>query len=218
MQEINQTIMQSNYNEYLRLISYLFDYASAFLSTHLGEDYKMPIPVRQLTHNCGLIIYETSLCDLNAMEHDSYGGFVKLAETTLRIRRYGCNTGEITGTIMIEDTLPEFAKRAYIAHELARYILSNKNEVNPFKVQPIARGEFSLYKSTSDLFANTLAYGILMPYEQVMQAKVKYEERNSCDPLSYFDWISYLHNLAQISEPYAILGYEEIRKIQLVRS
>lgn len=218
MQEINQTIMQANYNEHLRLISYLFDYASEFLSTHLGKDYKMPIPVRQLAYNCGLIIYETSLCDLNAIERDSYGGFVKLAETTLRIRRYGCSIGEITGTIKIEETLSEYAKRYYIAHELARYILANKNEVHLLKVLPIARGDFSLYESISELFANTLAYGILMPYEQVMQAKVEYEEENSANPLSYHDWIDYLHNLAQIPEQYAILGYEELRKSQLAKS
>ena len=57
-----------------------------------------------------------------------------------------------------------------------------------------------------------------MPYEQVMQAQAEYEEKGSYNPLSYADWLNYLYNLAQIPEQYAILGYEEMRKIQLVKS
>ena len=218
MQEINQTIMQATYTEYLRLISYLFDYASAFLSTNLGEDYKMPIPVRQVAKKCGLIVREVSLRNRNTMERDSYGGFAKFAETTLRIKKSDIHIGEIRGMINIDCNLPEYAKRFYIAHELARYILTDKNEVYPLKYLPIARGEFSLCESTSELLANTLAYAILMPYEQVIRVKTEYEELHSNAPINYSDWILYLENLVQIPSHCVTLGYEEIRKIPLVKS
>lgn len=218
MQNINQLNMESRYEDYLELIFDLFNLAHTFLVENIGIDYKLPIPIRNILKNNNLLVHETSLRNDNTMERDNYGGFSTIASSNLRIINYGPNKGKVGGIISIESKISEYEKRFYLAHELARYILTKKEEIYPFIMFPIVRGQYSLGKSVSDFLVDELTYAILMPYDLIMGLKEQYEKDNTYNPLSYREWLNYLENLVQIPIHNVILGYEEIRKVQLIKT
>lgn len=204
--------LEKSFLQSLSFVKCVFDCAEEFLRDYFkGENFRFPIPVREIAQKCNFLIFEDEMADLDSMEIDAEGGRTTIAQILMRERRFGSAQGKIVGTINIDKNLSEYAKRFAIAHELGHYVLRTQNPIGPIFIEDSCPGPFAYVKS-KEFLANEFAYALLLPYTLVAEKKKEYEEQNKYNPLNYLDWITVLKDAAQIPEHYAILAYEEIKR------
>lgn len=223
MEQLNRKIVEDSYLEYMRSISYLYEYANIFLQEKLGKDFKFPIPIKNLINECKFHLVETQLMQNDHMELDINGGFTTMAKSELYKKVFNdslksSQTKENIGErIWIEKNLGENEKRFQMARELSYYLLEYWYKIGPRKENPISRSVFSYFNYPIEILADTLANAILMPYDLIVKEKENYEDYNKYNPLSYWNWINHIEALVQIPQYRIILAYEEIRKIEFYR-
>lgn len=213
------SVVQQIYDCAQQLIDEFFENKQAVSVSESSVVPSLPIPVKEIATWCNFLIMEMEISDANSMELDEYGGRTTIAQMQLRERKLHTNDdgparSEIAGTIVIDKTLSEYAKRFAIAHELGHYVLRTLNPIGPLFIEDSCPGPFA-YVPAKEFLANEFAYALLLPYSLVKERKKRYERENQHNPLSYLDWIQVLENEAQLPQHYAILAYEEIKKCQL---
>ena len=220
-----RNIIEENYINHLKMLSYLYDFASEFLKSKLGDEYKLPIPIRTVVERFSSLIFESAMANEKIMERDSLGAFNTLTASTIHIKlardketlKVIKGEDRKSASIKIDANLGENAKRYYIAHELARSLLIARHEMAPVTKFPITRGPFSLLESMNELIVSSLAKALIMPYDLIIEEKKKYEVEHHWNPLSYMEWINHLEVLVRVPQYILINGYDEIRKIELLR-
>ena len=233
---VNNGNLENGYISHLLIVKQVFDFAQRLLDEFFAERQQapldasqddpsaalmFPIPIRELADYCNFLLYETEMANQDSMEQDEQGGGrTTIAQMHMRERRIEdgkpCEA-EIAGTIYVDKNLSESAKRFAIAHELGHYALRTLNPIGPLFIEDSCPGPFA-YVPAKEFLANEFAYALLLPYRLVKERKKQYETENQYNPLNYIDWIRVLETEAQLPQYYVILGYEEIKKRQLVEA
>ena len=226
----NNRNLEKQFSSCLSFVQQIADLAQRLLNEFFAERRDglqdtvptFPIPVRDIAKRCNFMIYEAEMADRDSVKRDAQGSRrTTIAQMQMRerkryiVERSGVYTRpEIAGTIIIDKSLSEYAKRFAIAHELGHYVLRTLNPVGPLFVEDACPGPFA-YVPVKEFLANEFAYALLLPYDLVKERKRRYEIENQYNPLSYMDWIQVLEDEAQVPQHYVILAYEEIKRRQL---
>lgn len=216
----NQEI-QAEYIRGLKAAKEISDRAESFLQMYCEANSVQPafaVPVRQIAAWRDLKVVEQSMMDEGQMEFTALGAGSKLSQLTLRERSRFFSTNEgIAGTIAIEQKQSEYSKRLLIALELGRFVMRKQTIIGQLTESEPYMSVYASYGDVGMSMAFDFALALLMPYSLVETERHDYERSHKLNPLSYFDWIQHLADLAQIPDSYAMLGYEQFKKCQLAR-
>lgn len=206
--------MHMNYRNYSKMIKSIYDYAKRILDDVLGQDYTLPINIKEVANKLGFVVSVEDFESIRTTCFENGYDCAPIAQLTMREKQFGRDNDKICGTIHIADYLSEKSTRFYIAQQLGHFILREQSRVGSYIKIDADAGLYPL-SNTNEMLTSVFGYALLLPYHLFEKTRIDYERYRTHWPLDYSHFVSFLSDKALMPEYYVVLATQELNRVDI---
>lgn len=165
--------------------------------------YEFPIDIEELIHKMDIDVIYQPLNDLLLNNTDEKRLYRIVGKN---LKRKNLFTNRVHNNILIDDTANYADQRYALAHELAHYLIHQKDDTidSEYYIMPM------LFKDMEEMVADCFATFLLIPVPLFLKEFDEYI-KNQVELVNTSEWLKYLSVVTEVSYENVAIGYQMLR-------